>query len=238
VALHRPRRPDPDAAPRTAAPGTVTRLVAQQHEPERVSVYLDGAFAFGVHRDLVLEHGLRKGQALTAAEITRLFADDDRLRARAQALAYPSTRARTRREVATRLHDGGIPEDVADEVLDWLAARGLLDDAAYAGQYAESRRLGQGYGPERVRQELRRRGVDAETARAAVEERYDEDETLAMARAQAERRWPGLAREPDPRKRRKKLFDFLVRRGFSFDTARRAVEAVSGEDVGENEAGA
>ncbi|HYE59199.1 MAG TPA: regulatory protein RecX, partial [Rhodothermales bacterium] len=182
-----------------------------------------------------LQHGLRKGQALSAAEIQRLLGDDARLRARSLALSYLTTRARTRREVATRLRDGGFESDVNEEVLDWLDGRGLLDDAAYAEQYAESRRLGQGYGPERVRQELRRRGVDGETAARAVEQRYAEDETLAMALSQAERRWPSLAREPDPRKRRKKLFDFLVRRGFSFDTARRAVETVSGAETGDGE---
>ncbi len=225
MSLSRTRRPPRE--PRTPTPGTVTRLVAQQHDPDRVSVFLDGVFAYGVHRDVVLSFGLRKGLALTAADTARLLADDDRLQARSLALGALATRARTRHEIATRLRDDGHEGALVEDTLDWLAERGLLDDAAYARQYAESRRAAQGYGPERIRQELRRRGIDAETAQAALAASEDVDATLALALAQAERRWTSLAREPDARKRRKKLFDFLVRRGFGFDTARQAVEQMA-----------
>ncbi|MBE2185413.1 MAG: RecX family transcriptional regulator [Rhodothermales bacterium] len=212
--------------PRTLAPGTVTRLVAQQHDAERVSVYLDDAFAFGVHRDLVLEHGLRKGLMLDVAAQDALVAADRRLRARSTALGFLAHRARTRREVADRLRRDDHPDDVIDEVLVWLDERSLLDDAAYAKQYAESRQRSQGYGPARVRQELARRGVAKADAEEAVSETFDPDDVAAMAREQAEKRLPQVLREPDRQKRRRKLFDFLVRRGFPYDVAGETTEAV------------
>ena len=52
----------------------------------------------------------------------------------------------------------------------------------------------------------------------------DDDDLLAQARRHAEKRRQRLADEPDPRIRRRKLTDFLVRRGFDYDTVRRVIE--------------
>lgn len=242
MAFSRPRRPDdaaPERAPRPLAPGTVTRLTAQEKNADRVSVYLDGAFAFGVHQDLVLEYGLHRGRVLDVDEQQAIADADARLGARSTALAYLSYRARSRREVAGKLAERGTPGAVAEETLAWLEERGYLDDAAYAEQYAQSRSRAHGYGPERVRMELLRRGVDRETAEAAVRGAFEAEETLETARTHAHKRWPALLREPDARKRRRKLFDFLVRRGFSFDVAGRVVaEVVEGGDDPEGDDGA
>lgn len=219
------KRPSEAPAPPPSAPGTVTRLVLQQRDPERVSVYLDGAFAFGLHRDLVLEFGLKKGLLLDVEAQRRLREADGRMRARQTALAFLSHRARTRREVADRLRRDDHPPELIEDVTAWLEQRGLLDDAAYARQYAESRQRSQGYGPARVRQELARRGVARDAAEEAVSDAFDPDDVATAAREQADKRLPQIAREPDRQKRRRKLFDFLVRRGFPFDVASEVTEA-------------
>ncbi len=223
----RPPPTPPGDTERPRAPGTVTRLVAQQHDADRVSVFLDGAFAFGVHRDLVLEHGLRKGLALDVAAQEAILDADGILRARSAALGFLSSRARTRREVADRLRSDDLPDSVIEDTLEWLGQRGYLDDAAYAAQYAESRRRAQGLGPSRIRQELRRRGVDADEAGEAVASAFDDPEALLDdAITAARKRLPALLREPDVRKRQRKLYDFLARRGYDGDTARQVIAAV------------
>ncbi len=236
------RRPAPPAeaaeTERPRAPGTVTRLVAQVHDAERVSVFLDGAFAFGVHRDLVLERGLRKGLALAVDEQESILAADALLRARSAALGFLSSRARTRREVADRLRRDDLSDDAIEDTLAWLDGRGYLDDAAYAAQYAESRRRAQGLGPSRIRQELRRRGVGTEEANEAVADVFDDPEAiLDDALTAARKRLPSLLREPDPRKRQRKLYDFLARRGYDGDTSRQVIAAIlSGDDAADDDA--
>ncbi len=225
-----PRRDEETPPPRALAPGVVTRLVAQQKDPLRVSVYLDGAFAFGVHQDVLVAHGLRKGVALDVAQQEKVLADDGRLRARGAALAFLSHRPRTRAEVARKLAENAIPDVVVDEVLAWLEAKALVDDAAYARQYAESRARLSGYGPQRIRQELMRRGVARETIEGALADEVDEDAVRTAAREQALDRWRLLAREPDPRRRRRKLSDYLVRRGFSYDVIAEAMAALPDPD--------
>jgi hypothetical protein len=58
-------QPDGGAA---RAPGSVTRLVAQKKNPQRVSIFIDEAYAFGVHQDVMIRHALMKGTFLSTEE--------------------------------------------------------------------------------------------------------------------------------------------------------------------------
>ncbi len=211
--------------------GVVTRLVAQKKAPDRVSVFLDGAFAFGVHVDVALAFGLAPGRALSEAEREEILAADAVFRAKSAAFRYLAYRARTEGEVRRKLSGKGFEEGVIDEVVERLYTLGYLDDEAYARAYVRARFAGRGYGPQRIRAELLRRGVRRDYADAALAELLAEDDVAEQARRHAAKRWPRLASEPDPRKRRKKLTDYLVRRGFSFDVVRRVVDELAREET-------
>src|SRR5262245_14526757 len=75
---------------------------------------------------------------------------------------------RTRAELATAMRKRGVPDDVADRVLDRFVDVQLIDDAAFAAGYVESRHRERGLARTALRQELRRKGVDAETAASAL----------------------------------------------------------------------
>ncbi|MEM6782825.1 MAG: RecX family transcriptional regulator [Bacteroidota bacterium] len=206
--------------------GAITRLVQQQKNTERVSVFLDGAFAFGLTKDVAVTEGLRKGQRLTVAEQEALLGRDEVLRARRKALDYLSYKARTSSEVRRKLREKGFPENAIEDAVARMEDLGYLDDAAYAKAYARGRFTGRGYGPQRIRTDLLKRGLDRRHIDAALDEVAEPDDLYEAAMRHGEKRWDRLASEPDPRKRRKKTFDFLIRRGYDFDTARRVLETL------------
>jgi regulatory protein len=195
--------------------GTITHLAVQQRQPNRISVFLDGAFAFGVSQELVRTWDLRVGRTLSVAEQAHIAADEQRLAARATALQYLATRPRTAYEVRQKLHRSGVPDAVVDEVMAHCQALNLLNDAAYTQAYLTSRLTNRGYGPQRLGRELHQRGIGRTLVEAAVQEHLPAEDVLAAARAQAAKRWPRLAREADHARRRQKLYDFLRRRGFA-----------------------
>lgn len=215
---------------RPLRPGTITKLERQKKNARRVSVYLDGAFAFGVYEDAVLEHGLQTGRRLSIEQQQAVLDADRLLIAKTTAMNYVAHRARTEYEVRQKLYRSGTDEATAEQAVERLRDLGYLDDEAYARAYARGRFKSKGHGPQRVRSDLRRRGIEAPLVEAAVEEAFNPDEVLEAARTQAAKRWPRLQREADPYKRRNKLFDFLLRRGFSYDVARQAVEEVEQEE--------
>ena len=204
--------------------GTVTRLVRQQRHVERVSVFIDGAYAFGLHEDLLVEHGVHKGQRLDVAAQERLVAADRERAARQVAIEYLGYRARTEREVRQKLTRRGFDEAVAERTVERLRELGYLDDDAYARTYIEARFRNRGYGPARLRSDLLRRGVAPAHIDAALDAELEDESMLEAARQHAARRWPRLAGEADPYTRRRKLSDYLLRRGFTYDTIRRVVD--------------
>ena len=102
-------------------------------------------------------------------------------------------------------------------------------DEAYARGYAESR-LARRFGPQRIVRELRRRGITSALAERAVAEAASVEDIVDKATTLARTRVARLANEKDVHRRRKKLYDFLVRRGYSSDVARSAVDAVQEEE--------
>ena len=214
--------------------GTVTRVVRQQRDAERVSVFVDGAFAFGLALDLAVEAGLRKGKRLTVDEQRALLAQEQVHRARAAALDYLSYGAKTTEEVRRKLRGKGFDEATVEDALAHMAEYGYLDDVAYARAFARGRFAGRGYGPQRLRTDHLRRGVSREAVDAALDDLTETENVEEAARRHGRRRWRALAGEADVRRRKQKTMDFLVRRGFSFDLARTVIDELArgeGEDA-------
>jgi regulatory protein len=194
--------------------GTITALTVQQHQSPRVSLFLDGAFAFGVSQELVRQWGLWVGRRLSAEDQGHLRDAEQLLAAQTTALQYLAARPRTAHEVRQKLRRSRVTDQVADHVIARLQARGALDDTAYTHAYLTSRLASRGYGPQRLRQELQQRGIGRALVEDAVQQDLAVGDVLAAARALAAKRWPRLARATDRAKRRQKLWAFLRRRGF------------------------
>ena len=219
-----------DPADLDLADGAVTRLAQQKKDLDRVSVFIDDAFAFGLAVDLVIEAGLHKGQALSAEQQRELLVRQEVFAAKASALAGLANRARTTKEIRDALTRKGFAEPIVEDTVADLERLGLVDDAAYARAFARGRFSGRGYGPSRLRQDLMRKGVAREAIDQALAELTEAEDLGEAARDQAARKWRTLSSEDDLRKRKKKTMDYLVRRGFGFEQARAAVDAVAEDE--------
>lgn len=130
--------------------------------------------------------------------------------ARAIALRLLTGAPRTRQQLADAMARRDVPEEVAERVLDRFTEVGLIDDAEYARMFVRSRQESRGLARRALAVELRRKGVDAETAAEVLAEVDPEAEEEA-ARALVRRRWrPGL--DPDVQARR--LLAMLGRKGY------------------------
>lgn len=132
---------------------------------------------------------------------------------REAALASLARRAHARRELARKLQRKGFEAAEVEQVLDALTAAGLVDDAATSEALARSR-TGRGVGRNRIAWELRSRGVGRDDVEGALAKIPKEEERAALRRA-LDRKERTLPAGLTPAARSKKLFDHLVRRGFS-----------------------
>jgi regulatory protein len=128
---------------------------------------------------------------------------------------------RSRAQLAQKLADRGTPTDVADQVLDRMEQVGLVDDVAFADAWVRSRTATRGLSRRALAHELRGKGIDDDTARAALDQ-VDDDAELALARHLVMRRLPTVEGLP-PDKQVTRLVGMLARKGYSSGLAFRVV---------------
>lgn len=120
--------------------------------------------------------------------------------------------ARTRSELAGRLAKKNVPDDVAKRLLDRFEEVGLINDAAFAREWVASRQPGKGLAGRALAQELRRKGIDDEVAREALDTIDPADEEQA-ARLLVRKKLRSLTRVDDITATRR-LVGMLARKGY------------------------
>jgi regulatory protein len=140
---------------------------------------------------------------------------------------------RTRAQLAGALKKRGVPDDIAEEVLGTFSDVGLIDDAAFARAWVESRHHGRGLSARALSAELRRRGVDDDEIRAAVDE-LGPDAEVETARLLVAKRLAATRGLP-PEARTRRLAGVLARKGYPPGLAFRVIrEALEADGVAED----
>lgn len=194
-----------------------------RRNPARISIFLDGAFAFSAHADVVVRYGLHTRQALDTETQQAVRAADAERKAYDRALVYVGHKPRTEHEVQQKLVSAGCDSDAVAHVVSTLRIQGYLDDAAYAERYVAARFRNRGLGPRRLRAELRHRGVAIELIDSAMAQLSHKDIVDGASRL-VQKRGPRLLQEPSPHLRMKKLMDYLRLRGYGADVARPVID--------------
>jgi regulatory protein len=136
------------------------------------------------------------------------------------AARFLEVRARSVAEVRRRLAQAGYRTDLVEGAIQRLTELGMLDDATFARTWIESRDRARPRGEIALRRELALKGVDRAVVKELLDERRDDSEAeggvdLAAAERLLARHERTLARETDPRSRRRKAYALLARNGFS-----------------------
>lgn len=121
-------------------------------------------------------------------------------------------RARSRKELSDKLRSKDVPEDLATRLLDRFEEVGLVDDEAFARSWVAGRQSAKGLARRALAQELRRKGVDDEVAREALDELEPEQEEQA-ARTLVRKKLRSLSRVDDVTATRR-LVGMLARKGY------------------------
>jgi regulatory protein len=155
--------------------------------------------------------------------VERSQAEEDpaevRRRARESAVRILGRREHSQKELTRKLKQREFSEEVVEQTLGWLSEHDLLNEQRFASEYARMR-AGRGYGPQRILQELRERGIAEQEAREALDAL---ELDWWVAAAEVRRRKFGVAL-PDELAEIAKQQRFLQYRGFSAEQARAAVQ--------------
>jgi regulatory protein len=211
----------------------ITALPPQKHDPDRLSVFVDGEFRMGLSAEVALAGNLRVGQSVDEARLLELERRDRSWQAREAALRLLAVRPRSAAELARRLRMKGYEPEVGEEVIARLRDLGMIDDAAFAGMLVRDRVRLKPQGARRLANELRAKGVAEETAHTAIRETMAGEDTdeRELARRAAEKWRPRAGEEPASARRR--LHGFLARRGFDSDVIREVLDEAAPDETDE-----
>lgn len=216
---------------------TITSIAPSVRREGRFELFVDGRSVAVLSLDAIERLGLRTGERYGERVAAAVEEEARALHVFDRALDLLAVRARAARELRRVLIRKGEEAPYVDAAIARLTALGLLDDAAYARQYARAKVEGPGLSRRRLQAELSRKGVAREVADEAIadvlsDESVDEEAILERVAAKKLRT---LARvEPDVRRRR--LYAFLARRGYEPDDIRRVTDALlAGDGAGESD---
>lgn len=194
----------------------ITAIKAQVKRPDRVSIYVDGNYAFSLNPNQLLEQKLRIGLEVDAARLFELKQESDTGKLYDRLLRYVLIRPRSHREVDLYCQRKKFDPVACRLIIERLAQRGYVNDEAFARAWVESRRLTKALSERRLKLELRQKGItEATIATVLSQSEYNQNDAL-VAIMQKKRR---LVRYQDDQK----LLQYLVRQGFAYDDVRQAL---------------
>jgi regulatory protein len=159
-----------------------------------------------------MPRGIRASGSPSERSPSEPSASDPEARARQICLRLLTAAPRTRAELAAALSRRGVPDDAAQAVLGRFTDVGLIDDAAFARAWVESRHYSRGLSRRSLSAELRQHGVEAEEIRAAVST-LDPEQEVATARRLVEQKMAGTRGQP-PEVRIRRAAGTLARKGY------------------------
>lgn len=193
-------------------------------EPRRrrlTQLFIDGEQAVKVDTETFLRSGLRPGDEITDEELRQLLQASDANRAKEKALYLLEHRSHSKKELADKIARTAASRQAAQEAADRMEELGLIDDEAYARTYAKELFTRKRYGAMRVKQELRRKGIDSELIADILAEYQDDDATQESIQAILDKKYAGW---PEDERIRRRAFAALQRLGYSYADIRQAMQ--------------
>ena len=194
----------------------------KQTSPERFTLIFDDGRQIKSSLGVITERFLHSGAELSDAEYDELYSASTLSLAKARAMRIINTRPMSRREMYDRLVSKGETPDNAELCADWLCDMGLINDRSYAASVVRHY-AAKGYGVSRIKQELRRHGIDRALWDEALEELPEQDDYI-------ERFLRSRLTDSEDRAQVKKVSDALFRRGYSWEQIKHALNNFNSQE--------
>lgn len=203
----------------------ITKIAPQKNNPHRKSVHINGQFAFGADEKLIHDFGLEEKKSLSGRELKQIIWAADRNKLKEKAYHLLSLRPRSEKELKDKLRQKGAQAKLVEEVLQELKEKELINDEKFAQSWVQSRMANRPMGKFLLRRELLKKGVKPEIIERVLQENYQAEDELELAKSLLERKARRYKNLNDL-KTKKRMADFLLRRGFPYEVVSQALKGL------------
>lgn len=218
--------PTDPTGPPVDLPVEITSVQTQKKRANRVSLFHEQTFLIGISDSVRQSFGIGTGTRLTHSLWEKICGAEEKHEIRDHLLRLLGRRNHTRAELFRKGRQKGGDPDLLEEELDHLEEKGYLDHADFAKQFVHDKLHLRGWGPHKIRGELRRRGVGKSQADAAIREESDALDLTRICVDLALKRRRHFLREEEPFRRRQKIAAWLQRKGYTRESIMAAMPEI------------
>lgn len=189
--------------------------IKPQKNKNRVNIFIDNEFAFGVEKDVAVKYNLHIGDRLSESKIESLLRDDEIKRAKRQTLNFLRYRARSVWEIKNKLKIKAFSKKIIEEVIADFQRVGFLNDKEFSGVFVRSKMVSKPVSKYYLLMELEKKGIDKKIAETAVEQNYGDLNEFQIAEELLKIKLKNKI--PENPRVKKRTVDFLKGRGFNWE---------------------
>jgi regulatory protein len=170
------------------------------------------------------------GKELSDQEIEKIISEDQTIRGKEYLLRLLSRRIYSRYEILKKLKNKGYPENIVSNLVLWLENKNYINDELFAEMWAQFRLQNKPIGSYKLNQELRLKGIKQDIIKKIIDKTYNEIDELTVARNLIKDKIVS-AKIKNIRIDPKKIYNFLLRRGFSIEISRNIYHELKNKDT-------
>jgi regulatory protein len=191
----------------------ITKIESQKNQ-DRVNIYIDGEFAFGLMAEIQYKYDLSKGMEINKEYIDKVLLEEEQAKANDQALRFLTYRQRSKKEIIDKLKKNGFSENIIENTLLYLKEYNLINDLEFAESFAKDKINLNGFGPKRIKYDLYKKGISNDIIQKVLEE--DKDDEYSRALELGKKKLTSYKND-DKNAKYRKLGGFLQRKGYSYE---------------------
>lgn len=195
----------------------VTKLI--EITKTKYKVYIDEEFAFVLYKGELLQYHINEGDEISKETVCVIREKVLVKRAKLRALHLLNVMDRTEKGLRQKLRESHYPEEVIEKAIAYVKSYGYIEDERYANQFIQNRKLRKSR--KEIECEMLKKGLSKEVISHTMETQYNKEDEVETVRRIAEKKG---YRDEMMDVEKKRIFDFLVRKGFSYDTIRQVLQ--------------
>lgn len=199
---------------RALLPATISEIQVQKKNATRFSLFADNQFLVGVSESTLTKLNLKKGVEITPSLFDQLIESEERSAARDYFFRILSRRDHSRKELRDKAFKKGYSGDHITDILDEFEAKEYINDQKFALAFTREKFEFNNWGPYKIRTQLFKKGITKQVAEQCIQQVFGADSIRDSMMDLIQKKRQRYQREPEE-KRRKKMFDFLMRKGYN-----------------------
>ena len=201
----------------------ITNIESQKNK-DRVNIYIDGSFAFGLSEELRYKYGLSIDMDVDTNFIENILKLEEKHKAISYALSFLSYRQRSEKELYLKLRKKGFEDIYREESIKYCRENNYIDDRVFAESFIKDKTNLNKYGPKRIEYELISKGVSKDIIHEILD--IDKDYEYEVAMDLALKKYSSYKKD-DKNSIYRKLSGFLQRKGYSYDVVSKVLKDIN-----------